>query len=186
MTSEMLYKVYPIYKNRGDSYHGLSHIEELFDEFHILLAEGYLNDPLAVATALWYHDLYQRHDGEDEECSAKEAYTDCISAGYSEEFAWKVFRLILVTKHSDKYLPMTTDEMFMCDLDLMPFAAPNFAERTQWVRVEYPEVSDEEFYPGRKEVLRGFLTRKKAIYYTPYFQLKFGASARQNLENAIA
>ena len=111
-----------------------------------------------------------------------EAYNAALSIGYDEAFAKIVYRLVLVTKHGT-HLPQNNDERFMVDIDLVPFAADNFAERTVWVRYEYPDMPDDAFFPARRAILRGFLARP-VIFYTPRFQKLYEAHARQNLKAA--
>ena len=181
---EMLVKLYRVYGARGKSYHGLQHIEECFAELDKLIAAGLIENEEAMRLAIWFHDYYQNHIGDDEEASAKEGYDAALALGYEEWFAKIVYRLVLVTKHG-VHLPQTNDEKFMVDIDLAPFAADNFQERTEWVRMEYPDVPDNTFYSARRDVLRGFLALPR-IYHTPYYQERLQASAKRNLEIACA
>jgi predicted metal-dependent HD superfamily phosphohydrolase len=174
--------LYHAYRAPGRVYHGLNHITELFEEFEEVLVAGLVENEEAMRLAIWYHDYFQDHNGDDEEKSAKQGYIAALDLGYPEEFAKIVHRLILVTKHG-AYEPVTNDEKLMVDLDLVPFAAANFTERTAWVRQEYSEVPDDTFFPARKAILKAFLARP-SIYHTPYFQNRYGEAAKANLEKA--
>jgi predicted metal-dependent HD superfamily phosphohydrolase len=180
---EMLVKLYRVYGARGASYHGILHIEECFAELNKLIDAGLIENEEAMRLAIWFHDYYQNHTGDDEECSAKEGYTAAMELGYEEWFAKIVYRLILVTKHG-VHLPQTNDERYMVDIDLSPFAADNFQERTDWVRQEYPDVPPDAFTEARKIVLQSFLDRPH-IYHTSYYQECCEAVAKINLTIAV-
>jgi predicted metal-dependent HD superfamily phosphohydrolase len=164
-------------------YHGLEHIKECFAELYKLIDAGLIENEESMRIALWYHDYFQNHTADDEERSALKAYDAAISLGYDEAFAKIVRRLVLVTKHG-MYFPETNDEQFMCDIDLTGFAAEDFQARTDRVRMEYPDVPLEAFIVARRGILRGFMDRPH-IYYTPYYQKRCEAKARQNLNDAI-
>ena len=183
MTFDMLLDLYQVYRSRGDSYHGMSHMRECFAELTKLVDANLIENEEAMRLAIWFHDYYQNHTGDDEECSAKKAHAAALALGYDETFAKIVYRLILVTKHG-VHSPVTNDEKFMVDIDLAPFAADNFAERTMKVRVEYPNVDDNTFLLARREVLAGFLALP-GIYHTPYYKERLEASAQRNLAVAV-
>jgi predicted metal-dependent HD superfamily phosphohydrolase len=182
--TDLLVDLHRVYRSRGDSYHGLQHIEECFAELNKLIDAGLIENEEAMRLAIWYHDYYQLHNGDDEELSAKEAYNAALSIGYDEAFAKIVYRPVLVTKHGT-HLPQNNDEMFMADIDLVPFAADNFTERTMWVRQEYPDVPDDAFFPARRDVLRGFLVLPY-VYHTPYYRERLEVAAKRNLAAAVA
>ena len=181
--TDMSIDLYRTYNTATRRYHNLNHITECF---HLLNKNADLvENEEALRLAIWFHDYYQDHN-DDEERSAAKGYDAAIKLGYPEPFARIVHRLILVTKHqpnNPSYAPQTNDEMLMCDIDLWPLAVHNFAERTGWVRYEYPEVPDDAFFPARRAILRGFLARP-VIFYTPRFQKLYEAHARQNLKAA--
>lgn len=174
------FDLYHVYGKRGKAYHGLHHIEELFDELDKLIDLGLIENEEAMRLAIWYHDYFQDHDGKDEENSAQKGYGAAIALGYPEAFAQIVSRLILVTKHSIPYLPETNDEKFICDLDLAAFAYEDFPARSESVRVEYPDVPEDTFYKARRDVLRGFLKRSH-IYHTDHFRTTSEGLAKRNL-----
>lgn len=181
--TDMLIDLYCTYNTATRRYHNLNHITECF---HLLNTNiDLVKNEEAMRLAIRFHDYYQDHN-DDEERSAAKGYDAAIQLGYPEFFARIVHRLILVTKHqpnNPSYAPQTNDEMLMCDIDLWPLSASNFAERTEWVRYEYPEVPDDTFFQARRGILLGFLNRP-TIFYTPRFQTLYEAPARQNLKIA--
>ena len=181
---DLSFDLYRVYGARGKSYHGLQHIEECFAELNAAITVGLVENEEAMRLAIWYHDYFQDHENDDEEKSAKKGYEAALYLGYPESFAQIVHRLIMVTKHSAQYEPVTPDEMLMVDIDLAPFAADNFMERFEWVRMEYPEVPIETFIEARRGILAGFLALPH-IYRTPYMRERLEAAARRNLAIAI-
>ena len=182
MTTENVIHLYRVYRGPGRFYHGLDHIDNCFKELTDcpVLEE----DHVALSWSIWYHD----YDMFDEDRSAQIAHDAAIEAGFSEEFATKVYNMIQVTKHDPiKNPPRTNDEKLMCDIDLASLGTTpeQFQKNTDQIRKEYAHVSDKAFYGGRKLVLQSFLNRPR-IYYTDYFYNKYEAKAQENLKAAIA
>ena len=175
--------LYYVYTSSERYYHNLHHITDCFHELNKLIDAGSVENPEAMRLALWFHDYFQDHTGDDEERSAEKGAEAAIQLGYSVSFSRIVYRLILVTKHG-VYLPETPDEQTMCDIDLAPLAADGFAERSDWIRREYSEVPDNTFFPARRAFLQGLLDRQ-VIFYTKPFQTAYEAKSRANLQMAV-
>ena len=138
--------------------------------------------------AIWFHDcVYSTQpNAKNEELSAVESRRWVKN----EERRRVVTNLILVTKHSDLYPPMTTDECFMCDIDLTSLGAPpiQFALNSANIRKEYGYYEDAVYCEGRIAILSMFLERAKKgkLYYTAYFRDRYQEQAIVNLTMEIA
>jgi predicted metal-dependent HD superfamily phosphohydrolase len=90
----------------------------------------------------------------------------------------------MATKHDA--MPDSTDSRLLVDIDLAILGAPveRFDEYERQVRQEYSWVPDALFRRKRREILEAFLARPR-IFSTDYFQLKYEAQARTNLERSI-
>jgi len=73
------------------------------------------------------------------------------------------------------------------DLDLGILGAPahTFVQFEREIRAEYAHVADVAFAAGRRDLLRGFLTRSE-IHATPVAREELETRARENLERRIA
>ena len=71
------------------------------------------------------------------------------------------------------------------DLSILGGDAERFDEYEVQVRQEYAWVPGRVFRRKRREILEGLLTRP-SIYGTSWFQQRFEASARSNLQRSIA
>ena len=153
------------YQNPDRHYHNLNHISECLSYFQEVLE--LLSDPQSVWMALWFHDcVYStRPNANNEELSAAEARRFLKE----EDRKQIVTRLILVTKHSPtKYPPLTSDECFMCDIDLVALGAlpEKFDLNSTNIRQEYINYDDFIYVPARIDILQGFLDRAKSGNFT--------------------
>jgi predicted metal-dependent HD superfamily phosphohydrolase len=162
-------------------YHNLEHIYDCLKKFgeirHLLV------DPISVWLAIWFHDCVYSTlpNAKNEELSAAEARRWIAD----ESRKRGVTNLILVTKHSELYPPMTTDEMFMADIDLSSLGASldQFDINSANIREEYRRYDDLVYNQGRIDILFGFLDRamQEKLYYTAYFRDRYQVQAIENL-----
>ena len=185
MNQNTLKQLYAGYRRPNRHFHNLEHITDCFMELNEAIAAGvHIDNEEALRFAIWFHDyIYEGTLTTNEELSAKAAYETALREGYDETFARLVERLVLVTKHTDKYLPETNDEQLICDIDLSSLAAEDFSAKTELIREEYKHVPEELFRSERKKILATFNQRPR-IYRTQYFHDKHDAKARENLRIA--
>ena len=134
--------LFDYYSEDSRHYHTPLHIEHCLRQFDAARAE--MADPDAIELALWFHDVIYETDvgaGENELASA-ELFLQCARAQFETSFRDRVYRLIMVTTHSES--PQTLDEAFMVDIDLSSFGLPWEAcsRDSEDVRAEFPQQSD--------------------------------------------
>jgi predicted metal-dependent HD superfamily phosphohydrolase len=168
-------------------FHNLDHIAACLAELEDAMRNAVaIQDPEAVRFAIWFHDVvYDGTRPDNEELSAEAAYEAAGRLGRNVDFAAKVKRLVLVTKHSSLYPPVEPDEELICDIDLSSLAADDFAGNTALIRREYAHVPDELFSSSRKRILAAFL-EMPFVYRTAFFRRKYEAKARENLRRATS
>lgn len=173
-------------------YHTLTHLDAMFS-----LADrhrGLVNDPDAVALAIWYHDaIYRPRRADNEAASAALLLHDCGPANRSDRppeppagpSVETAHRLILATHHH--LVPANTpDGALFLDLDLAILGSPpdQYHRYAAAIRAEFRWVPERIYRAKRVEALEGFL-RRKVIFSTDPF-LDREAPARQNLAAEIA
>jgi predicted metal-dependent HD superfamily phosphohydrolase len=147
---------------------------------------GALDNPHAVALALWYHDaIYWPWSQHNEERSAAWASRFILSQGLPDTLAQTVRQHILDTRHTPG--PLTGDAQWVVDIDLAILGQGDAVYRDfeRNVRREYFFVRWPSYVAGRSAVLRGFLDRPR-IYGTDLFYQRYEAQARANLRCALA
>ena len=159
----------------------IGHSLTQFDEVRELL-----DDPDAVEMALWFHDVIYSTSagpGENEHASA-EFFKDRAAQDFDQGFVDRVYRLIMVTTHSE--MPVDCDECFMVDIDLSSFGLPwkAFSADTRNVRAEFPNLSDAEFYRKQGGFLRSLLSREH-FCFSDFFRRRHEAQARANIEKLL-
>ncbi|CAN7563379.1 hypothetical protein [Acidovorax sp. Leaf78] len=144
-----------------------------------------LQDPHAVALALWYHDaVYWPWSKHNEERSAEWAARFLRSQGLPESMVVRVHQHILDTRHCPGAL--TGDAQWVVDIDLSILGQSDAVYRQfeRNVRREYFFVRWPRYVAGRSAVLQGFVDRPR-IYGSEWFHERYEAQARANLQNAL-
>ncbi|MEI6426391.1 MAG: hypothetical protein WCO66_03495 [Candidatus Absconditabacteria bacterium] len=184
LVSKEIEELASIYNASGNIYHNWSHISSCLAELEANkeLAEDYK----AIKEAVLFHDIIYipgKRDNEEESALFAENYLK--NRGESEEYCHKVRDLVLITKHNE--IPVTKDQELIIDIDLSILGQDDqtYQNYTNNVKHEYqkamPELTDEQFYLGRKNFLKKFLQKDK-MYFTKTFSDKYESQARQNLQ----
>ena len=167
-------------------YHTLDHIAFCLDDFQRARHKAVNLD--AVEMAIWFHDaVYDTKAKDNEEKSAQLALAVAKKALLPDEFGRQVANLILATKHD--VVPEDADTQLIVDIDLsiLGESSKRFDEYEQKIRKEYEWVSEEKFVAERLVILQSFLPPQRPnVYLTSFFQKKYEAKARENLERSIA
>lgn len=170
------------YSERYRFYHNLSHLADCLDKFEpVRRMPKHHNE---VEMAIFYHDfIYDTRSVNNERHSAKAALRFC-NIHIREEFAQRVYSLIMATMHTEP--PPNLDAAVLVDIDLAILGQPQnvYNEYENNIRKEYQCIPFEKFKEERIKILQGFLDRQY-IYYTEFFNKKYEAQARQNLQNQL-
>jgi predicted metal-dependent HD superfamily phosphohydrolase len=145
-----------------------------------------MDDPQAVALALWFHDaVYWPWSGRNEERSARWARRFLQGQGLPAATAGTVERHILATRHGHA-AAAAGDDRWVLDIDLAILGQPPavYAAFERNVRREYRFVHWPRYRAGRCAILRSFLERP-ALYETEWFRSRYEAQARVNLAQAL-
>ncbi|MES2506787.1 MAG: hypothetical protein V4599_08790 [Verrucomicrobiota bacterium] len=173
------------YSEEHRHYHNLRHLDECLAELDEV--KSLAVHPVQLEVALWFHDAVYDSSGEmDNEGLSADMAQDALSEnGVTGDFLQKVRSLILLTK---KHVPdATPDAALMCDIDLVILGKDEalFWAYEQAIRREYAQVPAEDYRRGRSRVLESFLQRPQ-IYATSFFQERYEAQARWNLQASLA
>ncbi len=136
--------------------------------------------------AIWFHEaVYDTRHSANEQKSAEWAEAVVQKAGLSWQMAERVASSILATRHQEEVTD--ADAQLLVDVDLSILGRdPNiFWQYEENIRKEYGWVPEDIFRRERGKILRGFLGRQH-LYYHKEYRERFEATARTNLEQAIA
>lgn len=170
------------YGEKQRAYHSVQHLYECLRLHQSIQSE--LNDPSAVALALWFHDAIYNPQAPDNELKSAELFEQLMAQDLLPDTLAKIKRWILATqKHA---LTDETDLQFLLDIDLAILAAPpeRFIQYEQQIQQEYAWVEPEVYSIKRKEVLMHFY-QSEPLYQTAYFQKNFELNAKQNLKSTL-
>ena len=164
-------------------YHTGQHLAECFEKVqHIIsLAEH----PAEVRVGLWFHDaIYdtRRHDNEQQ--SADWACSAAREMGANAASAQRIHDLIMFTRHSAAPVGVDAHVLVDADLSILGALPERFQEYEAQVRREYAWVPDEMFRSTRAQILKELLGRSH-LYSTAYFQERYEAQARRNLQHSL-
>lgn len=170
------------YSEKQRAYHTVQHLYECLSLMEAVQYE--LNDPYAVALALWFHDAVYDPEAKDNELKSAELFEQLMAQDLSFETLEKIKRWILATqKHA---LTDEIDLQFLLDIDLAILAATpeRFIQYEQQIQQEYSWVDPEVYAIKRKEVLMHFY-QSEPLYQTVYFQKNFELNAKDNLRQIL-
>lgn len=170
------------YSEKQRAYHTVQHLYECLSLMEAVQYE--LNDPYAVALALWFHDVIYDPQAPDNELKSAELFEQAMAQDLSSDTLEKIKRWILATqKHA---LTDETDLQFLLDIDLAILAATpeRFIQYEQQIQQEYSWVDPEVYSIKRKQVLIHFY-QSEPLYQTVYFQKNFELNAKDNLRRIL-
>jgi predicted metal-dependent HD superfamily phosphohydrolase len=172
------------YAEPSRAYHTAEHIRDCLAQLD--LTRNLAGRPDEVEVALWFHDaVYTPGAADNEDRSARLAQDALTASAVSLETSRRIARLILATRHVT--LPEAPDAQLLCDIDLSILGrAPDvFDEFERRIRQEYAWVPEPIYRRERAAVLSGFL-RRRSIYQTEPFRLRYEAPASANLKRMMA
>jgi predicted metal-dependent HD superfamily phosphohydrolase len=184
-SASVLENVVNAYSQVGRFYHNLAHLRQVLQTLTCLRAGAH--DLPALQMAAWFHDvIYDSKARDNEERSAEYAGGALPALHVREAVCARVRELILRTKSHQAPAEDTDGHIFL-DADLAILGAPE-AEYTRYakaIRQEYAWVPEDQYRPGRQQVLESFL-RRQHIFATATMRNALEEQARQNLAREIA
>jgi predicted metal-dependent HD superfamily phosphohydrolase len=164
-------------------YHTLQHLEFVLTQLKNV--ENYIENWDAVLLALYYHDIiYKAHKKNNEEKSADLAMDRMKGLNVPQEIIALTHKIILATKSHDFSNNSDTNYFTDADLSVLGRHWEDYARYIKQVRNEYSFFPDLIYNPGRKKVLRHFLTMDR-IFKTDHFYQSYEAVARENIKREL-
>lgn len=164
-------------------YHTADHVTACLR--HLDSARECAQKPCEVELALWFHDaIYKPLASNNELKSANWAKKFLEQNKVLPTTNTRVYDLILATLHNAP--ARTADQALLVDIDLSILGAPSacYDDFEAAIRAEYRWVPLFLYRKKRREVLQGFLARKR-IYTNDQFFDSLEAQARANLRRAL-
>jgi predicted metal-dependent HD superfamily phosphohydrolase len=172
------------YGGAGRFYHTLVHLEHLYGQ--VLPLKTDIEDWDTLLFTLFYHDVvYNASRKDNEEKSAEIAEAHLTALGYPPARISRCKAQIIATKSHVESSEQDTNLFLDADLSILGQEFSIYKTYTQQIRKEYAMYPDLLYRPGRKKVLQHFLGMD-SIFKTRYFQEKYEASARKNLQAELA
>lgn len=182
LSQSLLNRLTKAYTEQQRAYHTIQHIVECLDHFQKVQLD--LNDPVAVETAIWFHDIVYDPKALDNELQSAELMKRFCQDILSSEQIEKVYDWIIATQ---KHFPSDDHDLnTLLDIDLaiLGSSAKRFAEYEQQIQFEYAWVDFDIYQVKRKQVLQQF-EQMNPIFQTRYFYEAFEKQAKQNLIRTI-
>ncbi len=175
----------PLYEQPERAYHGLAHIHALLA--HLQTHADLVQDPEAVALAIWFHDaVYDttRHDNEVQ--SAALAARHLHEWGCPADQVEAVVSMVEATARHE-WIDRNPDTAVFLDFDLSILASPPlvYDGYSLQIQQEYGWVPPQVYQPARARVLQSFLDRP-FVYFTPSLRSLWEAAARANVARELA
>jgi predicted metal-dependent HD superfamily phosphohydrolase len=160
-------------------YHTPEHIEHCLAQFDAGCSA--MDNADAVELAVWYHDVVYDIGSADNEARSAQLFARQAQGDLSAELIRTVVDLIMVTMHLEKS-PETADQAYLVDIDLSSFGLPweRFLRDSVAVRDEFPNLSDEVFYP-QQHIFLGALLKREHFCFTELYRQRHELQARENI-----
>jgi predicted metal-dependent HD superfamily phosphohydrolase len=172
-----------LYSEPHRHYHNLQHIADRLSEFDS--ARELARQPLAVESAIWFHDaICNTRASDNEEKSAELAKRRISETGGCNELSDAVAALVMATKSHDASLHPDAPLMMDVDLSILGQPEKRFWEYESQIRGEYDWVPESIFAAKRTEILERFLARER-IYSTNHFFDLYEQQARAHLQASV-
>ncbi len=171
------------YSSKKRYYHSLQHLEHLL--LQLIEIKNKLRSWDTVLFSLYYHDIvYNSLKSDNEERSADLAEKRMKQMAVPAEVIAQCKAQILATKSHTQSTDSDTNYFTDADLSILGQSWEIYIEYCKSVRKEYSIYPDMIYNPGRKKVLRHFLTMER-IFKTDFFYSKFEEQAKRNLRQEL-
>jgi len=160
----------------GRHYHTMDHIDEL-----LALAEAAKITDKWFHAAIWFHDaVYHPGAKNNEEFSARLAGKAMPVLGMEGDEQAKTMAAIRATK-THKTQDKDIQRFLDADMAILGAERERYKRYAADIRQEFSHIGGWRYSWGRRRFLKSCLKRK-AIFLTPWFNHKFEAKARANIQ----
>lgn len=171
------------YSSKRRYYHTLKHLENLLAQLTEVKDE--ILHWKTILFSLYYHDIvYNSLKSDNEEKSAELAERRMKQISVPHVAVELCKKQILATKSHQKSTDSDTNYFTDADLSVLGQPWEIYLLYYKNVRKEYGIYPDQIYNPGRKKVLKHFLSMKR-IFKTEYFYKKFERQAKENLTREL-
>ena len=171
------------YSEPQRAYHNVQHIAECLAHFQSI--QSSLNDPIAVETAIWFHDVIYDPRASDNELQSAELMKQVCDPFLSEPQIEKVYQWIIATQKHQPSDDHDLNSLLDIDLAILGSSAERFAEYQQQIQFEYAWVESGVYQVKRKQLLQQF-EQMNPIFQTSYFNQCLEKQAKRNLADSMS
>jgi len=183
LINELWTEIVKNYSSKKRYYHTLQHLDNLLSQ--LTDVQGEIQNWETILFTLFYHDIiYNSIKSDNEEKSAELAEKRMKQITVSNYKIELCKEQILATKSHIKSTDSDTNYFTDADLSVLGQSWEKYSLYYNNVRKEYSIYPDLVYNPGRKKVLKYFLSLNR-IFKTDFFYNKFEIQARQNLQQEI-
>ena len=171
------------YSHKSRHYHNLLHLEHMITELEPLKIE--ISDWDSLLFSVFYHDIVYKSTAKDnEEKSAEVAKKRLEKLNLQPDQIQKIVHQIIATKSHQKSNDQDINYLLDADLAVLGKSWSAYEIYIKQIRKEYAIYPDFLYNPGRKKVLKNFLTFD-TIYKTDCFKNRYEVQARDNIKREI-
>lgn len=177
------YDIDKAYSAAGRHYHNMQHLEQLYSSLSAV--QDQFKDPEVMWLALCYHDIVYETGRQDNEDQSAAFARDILTALQFPEYrVQQCTHMILATKSHTAAADKDTNYFTDADLSILGQNWERYIQYAKAIRKEYCIYPDEQYYPGRKKVIRRFLETPR-LFKTGHFYRLYEQQARKNLQQEL-
>lgn len=179
LVNDCIGEIEAAYNNTNRYYHNLAHLENMYAE--LLPVKNTVSNWMTLLFSIAYHDfIYDPLKNDNEERSAEMASTTLCRINVPGEIISHCKQQILATKRHITSEDADTNYFTDADLAILGAAPGLYKKYATAIRKEYGHYHDLQYNPGRRKVLRYFLSMER-IFKTDHFFERYETQARSNL-----
>ncbi|MBI3219539.1 MAG: hypothetical protein HYZ44_08510 [Bacteroidetes bacterium] len=168
------------YQAKGRYYHTLAHLENL--HMHLSAMKDHINNWQAVLFTMFYHDFVYSPTRSDNEAKSAACAVDRMKELMVPDKLIDSCRAQILATKAHEYSPDEDTNYFTdADLSVLGQDTETYTTYCQNVRKEYSLFPDLIYKPGRRKVLKHFLSMPR-IYKTDFAYQRWEQTARLNLQ----
>jgi predicted metal-dependent HD superfamily phosphohydrolase len=167
------------YSSPDRFYHNFDHLRHFCRAIELL--DKSMLSREEILFSVFYHDvIYRPLEGDNEEQSAGLAVAELEKLGAPQFVTKSVAELVMATKQHEGASGSDINNFLDADLAILGEDKEKYHEYARLIRLEYHQIPDDIYKPGRHKVLSRFLTRQ-TIYKSSLFQRERESKARENI-----
>ena len=169
------------YTQEYREYHGLYHLNWLFQTLDELKEVGLKINYPAISLAIFLHDMVHALVASDNEDLSAQFLKKIRFQKPDEKFLHLVHSMVMASKHKGTSRNYSVRIFMDMDYSILGANWKDYCEHAENIRLEYRQYLNNGFLEGRLSALDKFLKKDRKIFLTRFFHERCEKRAKRNI-----